>query len=172
MSTLHQSSSLPEVEPSTDPSGPPDLETRRRAAAVLEVLAGAKTPADAAEALSISIARYYLLEARALEGLVVSCEPRPRGRASFQGRSLVSLKKENDRLRADLTRTQALARAIQRTTGLPENGQGDAPVDGRTRRRRRPHARALRAARNLAPPPAPSAPLPQEPSAPQVESPS
>jgi hypothetical protein len=129
------------------------LETRRRAAAVLEVLGGEKTPAQAALALSISIARYYLLEARALEGLVASCEQRPRGWAGSKRRGLRALQKENDRLRAELSRTQALARAIQRTTGLPEHEDEDGNGDtgGRARRRRRPHARALRAAKALVP---------------------
>lgn len=140
-----------------------DLETRRRAAAVLEVLAGEKTPAQAALALSISIARYYLLEARALEGLVASCEPRPRGWAGSKRRGLRALQKENGRLRAELSRTQALARAIQRTAGLPDNDDDDVreEVDGRTPRRRRPHARALRAARALVPePPSETPPSP------------
>jgi hypothetical protein len=37
-------------------------DARRRAAAVLEVLAGARTPTQAAEALGVSLPRYYLLE--------------------------------------------------------------------------------------------------------------
>jgi hypothetical protein len=145
------------ITPETPPAG--DLETRRRAAAVLEVLGGALTPAEAAEALAISLPRYYLLEARALEGLVAACEPRPRGRGSPEGRSAQALRRENDRLRQDLTRTQALARAMQRASGIPEQEQDPSSTDGRTRRRRRPHARALRAAKILAPPsPPPSTP--------------
>jgi hypothetical protein len=132
-----------------------DVETRRRAAAVLEVLGGALTPADAALALSISLPRYYLLEARALEGLVAACEPRPRGRGGTLGRSTLALKRENDRLRQDLTRTQALARAMQRASGIPEQEHDLSGADGRTRRHRRPHARALRAAKILAPPSSP-----------------
>src|SRR5438552_15989352 len=141
-------SALPLREPSSRDGGsdtpqPTEFEMRRRAAAVLEVLGGAKSPFEAAEALSISLPRYYLLEARALEGLLAACEPRPRGWGSSQRRSLHALKKENDRLRQDLSRTQALARAIQRTTGLPEKENGEEFRDGRIRRRRHPHARAL-----------------------------
>jgi hypothetical protein len=129
-------------------SGAPDLLMRRRAAAVLEVLGGAKSPAEAAEALGIALPSYYLLEARALEGLITSCEPRPRGRAAAEGRTFTALKRENDRLRQDLTRTQALTRAVQRAAGMPADKE-NSPADGRVRRRRRASARALRAARHL-----------------------
>lgn len=126
----------------------PGLEGRRRAAAVLEVLGGAKSPIEAAEALGITLQTYYLLEARALEGLVASCEPRPRGRSGSPGNTLLALRRENDRLRQDLSRTQALARAVQRAAGLPQEqpDKGTKPV---RRSRRRPRARALRAARML-----------------------
>ena len=54
-------------------------EAKRLAAAILEVLAGVRTPAEAAQALSIPLPRYYHLEVRALHGLLTGCEPRPRG---------------------------------------------------------------------------------------------
>jgi hypothetical protein len=54
-------------------------EAQRWAAVILEVLAGVRTPAQAAEALSVSLPRYYQLETRALRGLVASCEARPKG---------------------------------------------------------------------------------------------
>ena len=58
-----------------------DVARRRRLAAViLDVLAGSRTPPQAAEALGVSLPRYYQLEARALGGLVAACESRPRGR--------------------------------------------------------------------------------------------
>lgn len=144
-----------------------NVEGRRRAAAVLEVLGGARTPTEAAESLGITLATYYLLEARALEGLVASCEPRPRGRSAAPAKTLQALTRENDRLRQDLTRTQALARAIQRASGMSaeETAKGNGPLK---RSRRRPRARALRAARILAPAPSPT---PAAPQAPAVEPP-
>lgn len=167
-------SDLPLSEPPESsqaiPRAPQVLEMRRRAAAVLEVLGGARTPTEAAEALGISLPRYYLLEARALQGLIMFCEPRVRGKSSGDGRTLQALRLENERLRQDLTRTQALARAVQRAAGMPAEVK-DAPFsDGRVRRRRRPHARALRAARHLAPPPA-TPETPSAPSTPGVEPP-
>src|SRR5436190_1278627 len=44
------------------------------AACVLEVLAGVRTPAEAAGELGVSLPRYYQLEQRALQGLVQGCE--------------------------------------------------------------------------------------------------
>jgi len=51
-------------------------EVQRLAAAILEVLAGARTPAQAASALNVSLPRYYQVEARALRGLVAACADR------------------------------------------------------------------------------------------------
>jgi hypothetical protein len=143
-------------------SSPPDVETRRRAAAILEVLGGALSPAEAAAALAISLPRYYLLEARALEGLVAACEPRTRGRAGAAGRNLQALLRENNRLKQDLFRTQALARAVQRAAGV----QAGQDSQERPRKRRKPRARALKAARQISPSPTPPAG-----SAPDVEPP-
>src|SRR5438477_8881944 len=56
-------------------------EARRLAAAILEVLAGARTPTEAATSLGLSVPRYYQVESRALEGLLAACAPRPKGRA-------------------------------------------------------------------------------------------
>lgn len=138
------------VEPGPAPAvEPTDLLMRRRAAAVLEVLGGARSPVEAAEALGMALPSYYLLEGRALEGLIAACEPRPRGRAAGEGRSMQALKRENERLRQDLTRTQALTRAVQQAVGAAPKA-GDATAEGRPRRRRRSAARALRAARRLA----------------------
>src|ERR1700674_189164 len=53
---------------------------KRLAAAILEVLAGVRTPQQAAEAVVLSLQRYYQVEAGALRGLLAACEPRPRGR--------------------------------------------------------------------------------------------
>lgn len=125
----------------------PDPETRRRAAAVLEVLGGAKSPPEAAEALGVTLVTYYHLEARALEALVAACEPRPRGRSGSRSGTLEAIRRENERLRHELTRAQSLARAVQKAAGVAPEGDDDRP-----RRRRRRRARALRAADKLLPP--------------------
>ncbi len=140
-------------------------DAQRVAAAVLEVLAGVRTPTEAAVALSLSVPRYYLWEQRALEGLVRACEPRPQGKAASQRHQMALLEKEVNRLRQDCARQQALVRASQRTISLGGPPQQSAkpaakpngkpatkvtgPTAGRAKRKRRPVARALKAAAAL-----------------------
>jgi hypothetical protein len=50
---------------------------RQLAAGILEVLAGVRSPLQAAQALGLSLPRYYQVESRALRGLLEACEPRP-----------------------------------------------------------------------------------------------
>src|SRR5260370_7124795 len=52
-------------------------EARRLAAAILEVLAGARTPSQAAEALGVSLPRYFPIETPALPALVPASQPPP-----------------------------------------------------------------------------------------------
>jgi hypothetical protein len=133
-------------------------EAKRAAAVILEVLAGVRTPTAAALALGIRLPRYYLLEQRAVRGLVSACEPRPRGRTVSPDRRLAQLERELGVARRDLTRQQALARTTQRALGLAaaagpsttQTGKAQAASSGPKRRRRRPSVRALRAARLLA----------------------
>jgi hypothetical protein len=116
-------------------------DARRLAAAILEVLAGARTPTEAASALGLSVPRYYQVEAQALRGLLAACEPKPRGRVSTVATEIATLRKDNQRLQCDLTRQQSLARAAQRTVGLSP----PAPVVNKAGKkpRRRRVARAL-----------------------------
>lgn len=153
------------------PRRPPGSDRARQVAAmVLEVLGGNRSPGEAAQGLSVSLARYYALEHQAIAGLVAACEPRPRGggpRPDLE-RQLAGLQAENRRLHQSLLRQQALVRAGQRSLGMapvpkavPLAGKAVAE-GGRKRRRRRPQVRALRAARNLAQPQAEtSTPAPQ-----------
>src|SRR5271155_5570175 len=94
------------------------VEAKRLAAAILEVLAGARTPTEAATALSMSVPRYYQVEARALKGLLAACEPRAKGRVRSAEGELATLRQENQRLQRDIMRHQALTRAAQRAVGL------------------------------------------------------
>jgi transposase len=133
-------------------SGSP--EARKTAAAILEVLAGNLTPADAAAAVGVSPPRYYLLESRALSGLVGACEPRAKGPGHSLEKELEALRREHERTRRELARAQALARASQRAVGLVVP-QKPARPEGKMKKRR-PVVRALRAAANLkAEPPKP-----------------
>jgi hypothetical protein len=121
-----------------------DKEARQLAAAVLEVLAGVRTPMAAAEALAISLPRYYTVELRALEGLVAACAPRPKGRVRTQASELAAVQRECEQLRRDNARQQALVRAAQRTIGLAAPPPPERA--GKKRRSRKPTVRALKAA--------------------------
>jgi hypothetical protein len=133
--------------------GGPDLgndrgmEAKRMAAAILEVLAGARTPTEAATALGLSVPRYYQVETQALRGLLQACEPKPRGRVRLVKNEVETLHQENQRLQRELTRQQALARAAQRAVGLSP----PAPVVNKTGKkpRKRRVARALSVAERL-----------------------
>jgi len=131
----------------TTPRQPPaSREARQLAAVILDVLAGSRTPPQAAQALSLSLPRYYQLEARALGGLVTACEARPRGRQLEVTAELARANREIERLKRELSRTVALVRLTQRTVGVP------APIpakSGSRKRKRKPVVRALRRANEL-----------------------
>jgi hypothetical protein len=122
-------------------------DAKRLAAAILEVLAGARTPTEAATALGLSVPRYYQVEAQALRGLLEACEPKARGRVRLIKTEVDTLRKENQRLQRDLTRHQSLARAAQRAVGLSP----PAPVVNKAGKkpRKRRVARALSVAERL-----------------------
>lgn len=140
-------------------------DARRQAVVILEVLAGVQTPTSAAQALGIGLPRYYILEQRALGGLVAACEPRPQGRTVSSDRRIARLERELAVCRRELGRQQALARVSQRVLGLKAAtvptitaGKPSAPgkeqpanvgTGAKKSRRRKPVARALRAARVL-----------------------
>lgn len=128
------------------------VETKRLATAILEVLAGVRTPADAAKTLEISLPRYYLLEQRALAGLLAACEPRTKGPPRSAEREIAKLERELASSQRECARQQSLLRAAQRAVGLapPPPPKATLKNGAKTPRRRRPTARALRAARAIA----------------------
>jgi len=130
---------------------------RRQAAVILEVLAGVRTPAQAAQALAVSLPRYYQLEARALAGLVEGCAGRPPGRQPGADREVEALRRERGRLERALARQQALVRLVQRSVGVAAVPAGGGKEAGK-KRRRRPAVRALRAAARLRAEPEAAAP--------------
>ena len=123
---------------------PPDA--RRRAAAVLEVLAGVRTCPQAAQVLGLSLPAYYNLEQRALEGLVHGCLPTHKGRQKRPDDQVHALERQCQKLQQDLLRYQALVRTQQRSTGLVAP---PAPVKGKGKRCRRPMVRALKVVEQL-----------------------
>ena len=123
-------------------------DAKRLAAVILEVWAGLRTPQQAAEALSVSLPRYYQIEANGLQGLVAGCAPRPKGRQVNPAHEATVLRRDNERLRRELGRQQALVRLAQR-------GLGVAPLPAKPTiqkgRRRKPVVRALTLAARLQP---------------------
>jgi hypothetical protein len=124
----------------------PSREAKRLAAVLLDVLTGSRTPLQAAEALGVSLPRYYQLEERGCRGLVDACAPRPRGRQPDAGAELSELKKQIERLKRELARQQSLVRLTQRTVGVAP--PMPAKATGR-KRPGKPRVRALRRAERL-----------------------
>jgi hypothetical protein len=121
-------------------------EAKRMAAILLDVLAGSRTPTQAAETLGVSLPRYYQLESRGLDGLLMACEPRPRGRQTSSKAADETLRRDNERLRRELSRQQSLVRLTQRTLGVAP----PVPVKPAGKRKaRRPTVRAMRRANEL-----------------------
>ena len=121
------------------------------AACVLEVLAGVRTPAEAAGELGVSLPRYYQLEQRALQGLVQGCEPPPRGRVASPEGELARLRRDHERLTRECQRQQALVRLARQAAGLakPASKPGKGAEAGGKKRRPRRSARGHEAARRL-----------------------
>ena len=123
-------------------------EANRLVVAILEVLAGLRTPAEAAASLKISLPRYYTLETRALEGMVAACEPKTMGKQPSLETRIASLEKQLQQAHRESARQQALVRAAQRSVGLSatdaQKGKNSSKRDRRGRKRRRPTVRALK----------------------------
>ena len=146
------------AHPAAPPRAAASLEAKRRAAVILEVLAGSRRPSEAAAALGVTVPRYYLLEEQALRGLVAACEPRIHCGPRPETR-LAQLEKQLREQQRECARQQALVRAAQRTVGLaaPPAGKpaaggttaANAAKNGKRGRKRRPTVRALKAASQL-----------------------
>lgn len=119
-------------------------DARRKAAAILEVLAGARKPSDAAQALGITPMRYYLLELRAIQGLVKACEPVKLGPKVSPDREVQRLRKQVLVLERECARYAALARVAQRAVNLSPPPAPTKMAAGQKRRRRKPPVRAIK----------------------------
>ncbi|MFC1482413.1 hypothetical protein ACFL51_01255 [Myxococcota bacterium] len=99
-------------------------------------------------------------------GLVVACEPRPRGRVKTAEAELKALQKSHQQLEQGCARLQALVRSLSRAAGISSRrrkqverekgsaagrGRGKATTPGvkEKRGRKRPSVRALRHAAKL-----------------------
>jgi hypothetical protein len=118
-----------------------DETAKRNAAMVLEVLAGLRSPTEASTALGVTAMRYYVLERRALEGMVQALGPRPKGKRRRPEAALAEMVRERTRLEREVGRLQALVRAAERTMRLPPVPSREKKA-GEKRRARRPQVRA------------------------------
>lgn len=132
-------------------------DARQKAAAVLDVLAGVRTPAEAAAAVALTPLQYLALERRAIGGLLGACERRARGPRRSPEREVAELKREAKRLERENARSAALLRIAQRALGLRAPEPKRPAKDARGRKRRKPMVRALRIAAALREPAAPAA---------------
>ncbi len=124
-------------------------DAKRLAAVILEVWAGLRTPLQAAEALGVSLPRYYQIEANGLQGLVAGCRPKSKGRQVNPSQEVKVLQRDNERLQRELGRQQALVRLTQRGLGVaPAPAR---PAVAKKGRRRKPVVRALTLAARLQP---------------------
>jgi len=143
---------------------------RHMAAVILDVLGGNRSPGDAALALGLSVARYYVIEQRAILGLVAACDATPtRGPTPDLQRKIDHLEAENRRLNQTLLRQQALVRSTQRGLGIAHpkpppaasaSSKPGTPAATGGRRKRRPMVRALRQAQRVAPQQSTTTPAP------------
>jgi len=118
-----------------------DETAKKTATMILEVLAGLRSTTEAAQALEISSMRYYVLERRAMEGLVQALAPRPKGKRKQPESTVEGLRRDKKRLEREVGRLQALVRAAQRTMKLPPLPSREKRK-GEGRRARRPQVRA------------------------------
>src|SRR5262249_7187489 len=109
-------------------------DAKRMAAVILEVWAGLRTPLQAAEALGVSLPRYYQIEASGLQGLVTGCAPKPKGRQANPAHEATALRRDNERLQRELGRQQALVRLTQRGLGVAPPPAKPATTKGRKRK--------------------------------------
>ena len=86
---------------------------QKLAAAILEVLAGVRTPSQAAEALGMSLPRYFQVETRAMHALVISCEARPRGRTPSADQELAALRRQRSAPRPHLSARPSVVRLLE-----------------------------------------------------------
>ena len=126
---------------------PVSSEAKRRAAVVFEVLAGLRTPQQAAEVLGLSLPGFYQLEDRATRQLQLGCEMRPRGRQANGESKAAALAKEVERLQQEVSRCQTLLRLTQRAVGVPPAAAAGKAAGNK--RKRKPVVRAMRRAERL-----------------------
>ncbi len=115
-------------------------DAKRLATVLLQVLSGECGPQEGSAALGISLSRYYVLETRALQGMIAALEPLPKGRQRRVEDQLAQAERDKKRLEQELARSQALLRASHRSIGLASTRRprrGKVSPTGKRKRRSR-----------------------------------
>ena len=100
---------------------PGSEEAKRQAAVILEVMSGARSAQEGSEVLGISPVRYYVLEDRALQGIVKALEPRPKGRRMQTPEdALKAVEREREKYKREVGRLQTLLRMVRKSVHLQE----------------------------------------------------
>lgn len=128
-------------------------EAKRQAAVILEVLSGVRGSNEGAEVLGISTMRYYVLEARALQGIVKALEPRPKGRRVRSPEdALKQVERDRERYKREVGRLQALLRMVRKSVHLQEpRWREGTRAKGNGRRVRKPTRRVEKVLERLKP---------------------
>jgi len=106
---------------------PGSEEAKRQAAVILEVMSGVRGAQEGAEVLGISSMRYYVLEERALQGMVTALEPRPKGRRERSPEDTLKLvEKEREKYKREAGRYQTLLRMVRKSVRLQDPKWGAA----------------------------------------------
>lgn len=136
------------------PSGVRGLEgsesARKLAAIMLESWSGACGPLEAAQKMGVALVRYYQLESRALQAVILALEPRARGRRLSPEAHVRRDVGERRRLERELHRYQSLYRSAAKSLGIaPTVAVSSEEKPGKKRRRQRRITRGERVARGL-----------------------
>ena len=123
-----------------------DEQMRRQAACVLEVLAGLRSPEEAARVIGVSVPTYYNLEARALRGLLHGCRVESPGRRMSVEKRLAESEQRAAELERQLQRYRSVLRNARRAARILGEGGESLAADAEPEvRRRKPRVRARRA---------------------------
>jgi len=120
-------------------------DARKKAALILEVLAGVKRPSDASQVLGATLQAYYAWEAKALQAFVKALEPHGRGPRRRPDTVIAELAREKKRLEQELARKGSFIRMAERAMGFGPLGRPKPDLQKNGRRKRRPDVRAVRA---------------------------
>lgn len=122
-----------------------DEQMRREAACVLEVLAGLRSPEEAAKVIGVSVPTYYNLEAKALKGLLHGCRTESPGRRMALEKRVAEAEQRAAELERQLRRYRSVLRNARRAAQILGDSDESQETGSESGSRRTPRVRARRA---------------------------